>query len=177
MSHVIKEESKLSRFLFSNTRMAWFWLIVRVYVGWVWLEAGLGKWGNPGWIGDNTGVALNGFIKGALAKTVGEHPDVTSWYAYFLQNVVTPNVSLWSYMITYGEILVGVGLILGALTGLAAFFGFFMNLNFLFAGTVSSNPQLLILSLGIILARNIAGSIGVDRFLMSKLWALWKKRY
>ena len=157
--------------------MAWFWLIVRVYVGWVWLEAGLLKWSNPVWVGDKTGVAMTGFIKGALAKTAGEHPDVAGWYAYFLQNIVTPNVEFWSYLITYSEILVGVGLILGALTGLAAFFGLFMNLNFLFAGTVSINPTLLVLSLGLILGRNVAGLIGVDRFLMPKLKLLWKKHH
>ena len=31
----------IARFLFSDTRMALVWLLVRVYVGWAWLEAGL----------------------------------------------------------------------------------------------------------------------------------------
>ena len=34
-------EPPIARFLFADTRMAWFWLIVRVYVGWQWLVAGL----------------------------------------------------------------------------------------------------------------------------------------
>lgn len=176
MSYITKEESQVSKFFFSNTKMAWFWLVVRVYVGWVWLEAGLEKFSNPAWVGDNAGVAMGGFIKGALAKTTGLHPDVSMWYASFLQNVVTPNVSVWSYMITYGEILVGIGLILGAFTGLAAFFGFFMNMNFLLAGTVSTNPVLLVLSIGLILARNIAGYFGADRYVIPKLRVLWRKR-
>ncbi len=33
-------EPPIARFLFADSRMAWFWLIVRVYVGWQWLVAG-----------------------------------------------------------------------------------------------------------------------------------------
>ncbi len=45
-----------------------------------------------------------------------------------------------------GEIDVGVGLIVGMLTGVAAFLGALMNVNYLFAGTVSSNPLLFVLA-------------------------------
>lgn len=158
-----------SRFLFSNRKMAWFWLFVRVYVGYEWLTAGWGKLHNPAWVGSNAGGALTGFIQGALAKTVGAHPDVSGWYASFLQNIVLPNTQVWSHIIAVGEILVGLGLIVGLLTGLAAFFGMFMNLNYLFAGTISTNPALLILSIGIILAWRIAGYWGLDRFVLPKV--------
>src|SRR6266516_2283058 len=36
-------EPALARFLFADTRMAWLWLIVRVYVGYQWLTAGWEK--------------------------------------------------------------------------------------------------------------------------------------
>ena len=36
---------------------------------------------------------------------------MTGWYAAFLQNVVIPNASVFSYIVTFGEILVGLGLI------------------------------------------------------------------
>ena len=36
-------EPPIAKFLFADTRMAWFWLIVRVYVGYQWLTAGLEK--------------------------------------------------------------------------------------------------------------------------------------
>jgi thiosulfate dehydrogenase [quinone] large subunit len=32
-------EPLIARFLFADTRMAWLWLIVRVYVGYEWLTA------------------------------------------------------------------------------------------------------------------------------------------
>ena len=151
--------------------MAWLWLVVRLYVGWVWLEAGWEKVWNPAWAGDQAGAALSGFMKGALAKTVGEHPDVSGWYASFLENFVIPHASFWSYLVAYGELLVGIALILGIFTGVAAFFGGFMNLNFLLAGTVSINPQLLILSILLLSARSIVGWYGLDRFILPRLRA------
>ncbi|HET9918377.1 MAG TPA: hypothetical protein VFQ30_00950 [Ktedonobacteraceae bacterium] len=36
-------EPPIARFLFADTRMAWLWLIVRLYVGYEWLTAGLEK--------------------------------------------------------------------------------------------------------------------------------------
>jgi thiosulfate dehydrogenase [quinone] large subunit len=56
------EDPPLARLLFSNTRMAWFWLVVRLYVGWAWLEAGLHKLEDPKWMVD--GTALLGYWKG-----------------------------------------------------------------------------------------------------------------
>ena len=161
----------IKSFLFADRRMAWLWLVVRLYVGWVWLEAGWEKVWNPAWAGDQAGAALSGFMKGALAKTVGEHPDVAGWYASFLENFVIPHASFWSYLVAYGELLVGIALILGIFTGVAAFFGGFMNLNFLLAGTVSINPQLLVLALLLMAAHKIAGWWGVDRWILPRLRA------
>ena len=75
----------------------------------------------------------------------------------FLENVALPNAKLFSYLVAYGEVLVGLGLILGLLTGIAAFFGSVMNASFLFAGTVSTNPLLFILATWLVLAWKVAG--------------------
>jgi thiosulfate dehydrogenase [quinone] large subunit len=163
------EESRLSHALFHSTASAWFWLVVRVYVGWEWLSAGLGKLGDPAWTGADAGKALSGFIDGALAKTAGAHPDVQSWYAAFLKTAVLSHPAAWAHFVTYGEILVGAALIIGLLTGIAASFGLFMNLNYLLAGTVSTNPILFTLAIGIVLAWKVAGYIGVDRFVLPAL--------
>jgi thiosulfate dehydrogenase (quinone) large subunit len=174
MNNFYIPENPFSKFLFSNSKMAWFWLLVRVYVGWEWLNAGWGKLNNPAWIGDEAGKALQGFVGGALQKTQGAHPDVQGWYGFFLDNVVSQYPVVWSYIISYGEVLVGVALIIGALTGIAAFFGLFMNLNFLLAGTVSVNPILFVLSIGLILAWRVAGLYGADRYLLPLLGTPWQ---
>jgi thiosulfate dehydrogenase [quinone] large subunit len=168
-------EPPLSRLLFADTRLSFLWLVIRVYVGWEWLQAGLAKIQNSVWVGPKAGVAIQGFVGGALEKTSGLHPDVQSWYAEFLKNIVLPNASVFSHSVAFGETLVGVGLILGAFTGIAAFFGAFMNMNFLLAGTVSTNPILFFLELFLILAWRVAGWWGLDRFLLPLLGTPWKK--
>lgn len=168
-------EPPLSQFLFSDTRMSWFWFIIRAYVGWEWLMAGWTKVNNPIWFGTSAGAAVKGFVMGSLEKTSGAHPDVSSWYAYFLNSAVLPNITIFSNIVAVGEVLVGVALILGAFTGIAAFFGAFMNMNYLLAGTVSANPILLFLQLFLILAWKTAGFYGLDRYLLTLLGTPWQK--
>ena len=166
-------EPPLARFLWADTRIAWFWLIVRVYVGWEWLVAGWGKVQDPNWFGASAGASITGFVNGALQKTQGSHPDVTQWYATFLQAFILPNATFWSNVVAIGELLVGIGLILGALTGVAAFFGTVMNANYLLAGTVSTNPLLFILGTWLVLAWRTAGWWGLDRWLLPLLGTPW----
>jgi len=144
-------------------------MIARLYIGWIWLEAGIEKIINPAWVGDSAGAAIKGFVGGALKKTVGEHPDVQGWYASFLQSVVLPNAEIWGYLIAWGEFLIGIALILGFLTGIAAFFGAFMNWNFLMAGTVSINPIMFPITIILILAWKTAGYWGLDRYVLPAL--------
>ena len=167
-------EPPLSRLLFADTRFAWIWLVARLYVGWIWIEAGLEKVQNPAWAGSSAGVAMKGFIMGAIAKASGEHPAVQDWYAGFLNSVVVPNISVFSYLVAYGELLVGIALILGIFTGIAAFFGGLMNMNFLLAGTVSTNPILFLFELFLILAWRVAGWWGLDRYLLPFLGTPWQ---
>lgn len=86
-------------------------------------------------------------MQGAIKQSGGAHPNVHGWYSDFLNSVVLPNVSTFSYVVSFGETLVGVALVLGALTGVAAFFGIFMNANYLLAGAVSTNPILAFLAI------------------------------
>ncbi|MNZ51461.1 hypothetical protein D3C78_692760 [compost metagenome] len=174
-SNVIIPENPVSSFLFSSTRSAVIWLIIRLYLGYTWLTAGWGKVTNEAWTGDKAGAALSGFVNGALAKAE-EGKDVTGWYASFLEGFVLPNAKLFSYMVAFGEVLVGLGLILGLLTGIAAFFGAMMNVSFLFAGTLSTNPLLFILATWLVLAWKVAGWYGLDRWALSYLGTPWTRR-
>lgn len=174
MAQYFLEQSNLSHFLYSSSKSALLWLLVRAYLGYEWIMAGWIKIQNPAWVGDSAGSALQGFIDRAIAKTVCASnvpinkcsPDVQMWYAAFLENIVLPHTALWSNMIAFGEVLVGVALIAGIFVGVAAFFGVFMNLNFLLAGTVSVNPIMITLGLFLVLAWRIAGYWGLDRFVL-----------
>ena len=95
------------------------------------------------------------------------------WYATFLQSFVLPNASTWSFIVSWGEFLVGIALILGIFTGIAAFFGSFMNVNYLLAGAVSSNPILFVIATWIVLAWKTAGWWGLDRWVLPALGTPW----
>jgi thiosulfate dehydrogenase [quinone] large subunit len=173
-SRVEISEPKISKFFFADTRFAWFWLVVRIYVGWQWFHAGWEKLHSSVWVGAKAGVAIQGFLMGAVGKASGPHPDVQSWYGDFVSSFALHHTIGFSYLITYGELLVGIALILGLFTGIAAFFGSFMNMNYLLAGTVSTNPILFILQLFLILAWRIAGWFGLDRYILSALGTPWQ---
>ncbi len=167
-------EPAVARFLFGSTRFGWAWFALRLYVGWEWITAGWEKLASPAWTGPQAGSALRGFLSGALAKAGGAHPDVSAWYGAFLSHVALPHAVLFSYVVTWGELLVGAGLMVGAFTGIAAFAGAFMNLNYLFAGTVSVNPLLFLIELFLILAWRTAGWWGIDRWLLPALGVPWR---
>jgi thiosulfate dehydrogenase [quinone] large subunit len=118
------------------------------------------------WVGDKAGVAVTGFLTGALARAEGESPQVQAWYADFVREVALPNARLFSYLVAYGEVLVGLALILSLVTHFAASMGIVMNLAYLFAGTISKNPQMLVAEAAIAFAGIAAGYYGLDRYLM-----------
>lgn len=168
-------EPPLSRFLFADTRLSALWLLLRLYIGWQWVEAGYEKVIAPAWTGPQAGMAISGFLNGALTKASGAHPAVSGWYAGFIKDVALPNAVTFSYLVAYGEVLVGIALILGLFTGIAAFFGGFMNMNYLFAGTTSTNPLMFLIELFLILAWRVAGWYGLDRYILPFLGTPWQK--
>lgn len=164
-----------SRSLFGDTRWAWLWLLPRLYVGYTWLTSGWGKFGNPAWM--QTGEALRGFWERAVAIPEAPARPVIAfdWYRSFIQLLLEGGHYTWfARVIVVGEILVGVALIVGAFTGLAAFFGAFMNWNFMMAGTASINPLLFTFSIFLILAWKNAGWWGLDRWLLPWLGVPWQ---
>lgn len=165
----------VARALFSNTRWAWLWLIVRLYVGYTWLTSGWGKLSNPAWV--QTGEALKGFWSRAVA--IPEAPArpliAFDWYRSFIQSLLDSGSYPWfAKLIVAGEILIGITLILGAFVGIAAVFGAFMNWNFMMAGTASTNPVLFFLAVLVILAWKTAGWWGLDRWVLPLFGTPWQ---
>ena len=115
--------------------------------------------------------AITGFLTGALAKASGEHPDVQV-YAGFTARGAYP-LGFLELPGRVGEALVGVALILGIFTGITAFFGSFMNLSYLLAGTVSVNPVLFVIATWLA-AWKTAGWWGLDRWLLPALGTPWR---
>lgn len=167
------QDPPIARFLFANTAMAWLWLVVRIYLGWKWLDAGLHKL-TPAWL--DGGAALKGFWTGAIAVPAESRPPIAfDWYRDFIAFLLQTESYTWfAKLIVYGEILLGVSLIVGAFVGISAFFGAFLNWNFIMAGAASTNGLLFVLAILLILAWKIAGYIGLDYFLLPFLGTPWK---
>jgi len=170
------EDPPLARLLFNDTRFAWIWVIVRVLLGWSWLEAASHKLTSPAWM--ETGEALKGFWMGALAIPDGGKSKIAfDWYRTFLQGMVDNGSYVWfAKLIAIGELLIGVGLIVGAFVGIAAFFGALMNWNFIMAGSASTNGLLLVGAIVLILAWKVAGYYGADYYLLRWLGTPWRSR-
>ena len=168
-------DSPIARFLFGDLRLAWLWLPLRLWLGWDWLTSGWGKLQNPAWV--DTGTALKSFWERALV--VDPRPVIAfDWYRDFLQLMLNVEAYTWfAKLITFSELAIGIALILGAFTGVAAFFGGFLNWNFLMAGTASVNPMLFAVATWLVLAWKTAGWIGLDRWLLRALGTPWQPGY
>lgn len=138
--------------------------VIRIVLGYQWLTAG--------WHKLTDGFDATGFLNKAIEtpvmdKATGE--AVYPTFNAFLETFALPNVKLINVMIPLGEFLVGLGLILGALTAAAAFFGLLMNFMFVFAGTVSTNPWLMLLGMLVVVAGTNGGRYGLDRYVLPLL--------
>jgi thiosulfate dehydrogenase [quinone] large subunit len=154
------QEPRWARFLFAGTAAAWLWLILRLYMAYIFIPAAWGKITSGKWLfGD--GAPIQGLVGGAASST-----DTPGWYVWFLQNVVQPNAGLFATLVALGELAVGLGLLLGLLTGIAAFGGIFLNGNFVLAGVLGQNPALIIMGAFLMVAWRNAGWIGLDRWLL-----------
>ncbi len=106
----------------------------------------------------------------------GSPPIAYDWYRDFIQFLININAESWfAWLVLLGEIAVGLGLILGVLTGIAAFFGALMNMSFLLAGSSSTNPVLFTFGIGLMLAWKVAGYYGLDRYLLPMLGTPWRR--
>ncbi|MGG0185975.1 DoxX family protein [Bacillus rhizoplanae] len=157
------------QFLRGNKAVSYVLAAVRIYIGYTWLMAGMKKL--------TGGFDATGYLKGALEQASGAHPAVQSWWASFLNEVAIPNVELFNFLVTWGELLVGIGLIVGCLTKTAVFFGLVMNFSYMFSGSTGVNPQLVILSMFILVSGYNAGKFGVDGFILSKIFNKKSRNY
>jgi len=99
--------------LFESKSFAWLWLIIRLYLGYQWIESGWGKIANPAWM--QGGTALKGFWERALIiPDAPARPLIAfDWYRNFIQFMLDSGNYVWfAKLVTVGELLVGAALIL-----------------------------------------------------------------
>jgi len=170
---VVVKEHPWAKALLSETgpKATIFWVLVRLYVGWSWIEAGWHKVLGQDW-GPTTLRAY--WERAVVVPANGRAPIAYGWYRDFLQFLMDSNAESWmAGAIAVGEVLIGVALIVGILVGISAFFGAFMNMNFMLAGSASTNPVLFVLAVLLMLGWKTAGWWGIDRWLLPSLGTPW----
>src|SRR5512143_3199861 len=169
------EPPSLINAIFTDKRFSILWLAVRVWLGWQWIEVSLHNLTSPAWM--KTGEALKGFWTAAVQVPATGKPAITyDWYRSFLQAALNAQAYTWfAKVVAVSEFLIGISLILGIFMGVTAFFGGFMNWNFIMAGSASVNGVFFGLAVLLVLAWKIAGYIGVDYFLLPRIAELWVK--
>jgi thiosulfate dehydrogenase (quinone) large subunit len=143
-------------------------VVLRMYLGGVFLIAAWPK------LQQDFTPGLVAFLQ-AVALQKG-HP----FYQDFVVQAVLPNAALFATLVTWGELLVGVSLVLGLLTRLSAVVALLLNVNYMFAKgawfwTPSSNDAAFA-AISLALLVGAAGrTFGLDAFL-ARRWArspLW----
>jgi thiosulfate dehydrogenase (quinone) large subunit len=171
------DDPALWKLLLGNIYFALLWLPLRFFVGREWLVAGEHKVRDDAWM--DGGTALRGYWERATTVPEGRPaaPAGTyAWFEDFLGYMLRHEWYTWfAKVIAVGEVLIGLGLIFGALVGIAAFFGTLMNFNFQLAGSASTNPVLFGLGVFLVLAWKVAGWWGLDRWLVPALGTPWER--
>jgi thiosulfate dehydrogenase [quinone] large subunit len=141
-------------FLRNNRLAAVLLTILRVYIGYKWLTAGYSK------------IKGGAFEAGGFIQMASENTAVPAWWASFLETVALPNQEVFSFLVMWGELLVGAALIMGIFTNFAALMGITMNVSFLFSGAGIIDAQMAILTVFIAIAGKNAGRYGLDRWVI-----------
>src|SRR5665213_3085567 len=124
------------------------WLAVRVWVGIMWIQAGVSKvWGaeNPSFLHNNgAGVAAY------------------SWWGSFMHSFVVPNASWIAVMVAFGELAIGLGLAFGFLTRIAAVASLALLFTYVMSGTASVCAFYALCAIIVLATWRTSTWIGVD---------------
>ena len=127
------------QFLRENKAVSFVLAIIRVYLGYTWVMAEIGKL-------QGKGLDAMAIYKVQL-KNLKEHNQLFNPGGHHFYKVWIPNVDLFNTLVTWGEILVGIGLIGLFKTKTAVFFGLVMNFSYMFSGSIGVNCEMVILSM------------------------------
>jgi uncharacterized membrane protein YphA (DoxX/SURF4 family) len=146
------------------------WVVVplRLYLGCAFLSAasnkvGPGKWGHwPEWMGD--------FIQTQLQQAAG-------FYRPILTAVILPHTGFFAPFVAIMEIAVGVALIVGGATRLAAALGILLTLNYFLLDGMSvidvSNDAAFIVTLAVVLVTAAGRTAGLDAVFARRWPRVW----
>jgi len=158
-----------------------FWLVpIRLFLGYKWLMEGIEKV-QQGWFTKALLAGLPGADAGSSAsvtdtgetvfRIISEHTP--GWYAWIATNIVIPNAILFQVLIVLAEIGIGLALLSGTFTFIAALGSLALNVNFLLS-TGMYEYDWWFIPAALCLLGGAGRAFGVDHYLMPYLMKQWR---
>jgi thiosulfate dehydrogenase (quinone) large subunit len=136
--------------------MAVVWTAMRVWLGIMWIQAGVAKlWGaeNPAFL-HNSGAGVAGFAAHGV-------PAYT-WWGSFLHSFVVPNAGWIAVLVAVAEFAIGVALVAGLFTRVAALGSLALLFTYVMSGTASVCAFYALFAIVILTMWRTSGWIGLD---------------
>jgi thiosulfate dehydrogenase (quinone) large subunit len=132
------------------------WTAMRVWLGVMWIQAGSAKlWGAE--------AAAFLHNKGAGVAAFAAHGvPAYSWWGSFLHGFVVPNAGAIGVLVAVSEFAIGVALVAGLFTRVAALGSLALLFTYVMSGTASVSAFYALFAVVILVMWRTAGWIGVD---------------
>jgi len=141
--------------------MAVGWTAMRVWLGAMWIQAGVAKlWGaeNPAFL-HNNGAGVAGFA--------GHGTPAYTWWGSFLHSFVVPNAGWIAILVAVAEFSIGVTLCLGLFTRIAALGSLGLLFTYVMSGTASVCAFYALFAIVILTFWRTSSWLGVDGLVAS----------
>jgi thiosulfate dehydrogenase (quinone) large subunit len=132
------------------------WTAMRVWLGVMWIQAGSAKlWGAEaaGFV-HNNGAGVAGFATHGTAAY--------SWWGSFLHSFVVPNAGAIGVLVAVGEFAIGVALVAGLFTRVAALGSLALLFTYVMSGTASVCAFYALFAIVILVMWRTSSWIGAD---------------
>jgi thiosulfate dehydrogenase [quinone] large subunit len=141
--------------------MAIGWTAMRVWLGVMWIQAGAAKLFGA----ENAGFLHNG---GAVVAGYAAHGvPAYSWWGSFLHSFVVPNAGWIAVLVAVGEYVIGIALVAGFFTRIAALGSLALLFTYVMSGTASVCAWYALFAIVILTMWRTSSWLGVDGLVAS----------
>ena len=154
-----RQTPRAVEFLMKSKVMAIGWTAMRVWLGIMWIQAGVSKlWGaeNPGFL-HNGGAGVAGYAAHGV--------PAYSWWGSFLHTFVVPNSGWIGVLVAVAEFVIGVALVLGLFTRVAALGSLALLFTYVMSGTASVCAFYALFAIVIFATWRTSTWLGLDGFI------------
>ena len=138
-----------------------FLIPMRIFLGSVWMRAGLEKVLSDKWF---SGEELTIYLSQQIASGIIQVPG----YMHLIETLFMPQAQLLSWIVVVGQLMTGLGILLGVLTNAALIGGLFMNINFVLAGSINPSAFYIVMQTVLFLA-NTGAILGFDKAICKRI--------